>query len=293
MAQPQEANPAYKTLSIRRTSPEDWKLQRKGATDRKRFEDKIWEAVENNLDSIVSGNITAPTPDGKMVRVPIQDFELPRFRYDFGRNKHVGQGEGNSKPGDQIGKGSKAGDKPGHDYLVAELPFDRLAAILFKDWELPGLKPKQSRELEEEHVVWNEVRKRGQMSNLDKRRTILQNIKRNALAGKPRFKDVNEDDLRFRTFTPVPQPDTDAVILAMRDVSGSMGDFEQEVSETFYFWMLQFLQTKYPKVDTVFITHHTQAKEVDRKTFFTLGESGWYKSVISLRKSFTSYKRSI
>ena len=53
-----------------------------------------------------------------------------------------------------------------------------------------------------------------------------------------------------------------------------MGEFEKYISRSFYFWMVRFLRTKYNNVKIVFITHHTEAKEVDEETFFTLGESG-------------------
>ena len=59
----------------------------------------------------------------------------------------------------------------------------------------------------------------------------------------------------------------------MMDVSGSMGEFEKYIARTFYFWMVRFLRTKYNNVEIVFITHHTEAKEVDEEDFFTLGES--------------------
>ncbi|MBI4494507.1 MAG: DUF444 family protein, partial [Chloroflexi bacterium] len=53
--------------------------------------------------------------------------------------------------------------------------------------------------------------------------------------------------------------------------------FEKYVTRTFYFWMVRFLRTKYNNVEIVFITHHTQAREVDEENFFTLGESGGTK----------------
>ncbi len=56
-----------------------------------------------------------------------------------------------------------------------------------------------------------------------------------------------------------------------------MGEFEKYISRSFYFWMVRFLRTKYNNVQIVFITHHTEAKEVDEETFFTLGESGGTK----------------
>jgi uncharacterized sporulation protein YeaH/YhbH (DUF444 family) len=63
----------------------------------------------------------------------------------------------------------------------------------------------------------------------------------------------------------------------MRDVSGSMGEFEKYITRSFYFWMVRFLRTRYTQVQIVFITHHTEAKEVDEDMFFNLGESGGTK----------------
>jgi uncharacterized sporulation protein YeaH/YhbH (DUF444 family) len=63
----------------------------------------------------------------------------------------------------------------------------------------------------------------------------------------------------------------------MRDVSGSMGEFEKYITRSFYFWMVRFLRTKYDHVRIVFITHHTEAKEVEEEAFFNLGESGGTK----------------
>lgn len=37
-------------------------------------------------------------------------------------------------------------------------------------------------------------------------------------------------------------------------------------------WMVRFLRTKYQDVEIVFITHHSEAQEVDEETFFHLGE---------------------
>ena len=68
--------------------------------------------------------------------------------------------------------------------------------------------------------------------------------------------------------------ESNAVVIAMIDVSGSMGEFKKYVARSFYFWMVRFLRTKYDNVDIVFISHHTEAKEVSEEQFFTQGESG-------------------
>jgi uncharacterized sporulation protein YeaH/YhbH (DUF444 family) len=85
---------------------------------------------------------------------------------------------------------------------------------------------------------------------------------------------IREEDKRFKTWEMVTEPQRNAVIFAMRDVSGSMGEFEAYICRSFYFWMLRFLRTKYTNCEIVFITCHTEAKEVDEGAFFGLGESG-------------------
>jgi uncharacterized sporulation protein YeaH/YhbH (DUF444 family) len=53
-----------------------------------------------------------------------------------------------------------------------------------------------------------------------------------------------------------------------------MGEFKKYIARSFYFWMVRFLRTKYDNVEIVFISHHTEAKEVTEEQFFTQGESG-------------------
>lgn len=209
-------------------------------------------------------------------------MDLPHFRFDYGRNKHIGQGEGDSQAGDKVGQagpgqGKQAGNAPGVDYIEADITIDEIAAMIFEDLGLPNLKQKEAETIESETFKFNEIVKKGLMSNLDKRRTILENMKRNAKGGTARFRNVTTDDLRFKVWSPDIRKETNAVIIAMRDVSGSMGEFEKYISRSFYFWMVKFLRTKYNNVQIVFITHHTEAKEVDEETFFKLGESGGTK----------------
>jgi uncharacterized sporulation protein YeaH/YhbH (DUF444 family) len=56
-----------------------------------------------------------------------------------------------------------------------------------------------------------------------------------------------------------------------------MGEFEKYIARSFYFWMVRFLRTKYTNVEILFISHHTEAKEVTEHEFFTKGESGGTK----------------
>ena len=70
------------------------------------------------------------------------------------------------------------------------------------------------------------------------------------------------------------KPESNAVVLAMMDTSGSMGNFEKYCARTFFFWMTRFLRSKYEKVEIEFIAHSTEAKVVTEEEFFTKGESG-------------------
>jgi hypothetical protein len=115
------------------------------------------------------------------------------------------------------------------------------------------------------------------MGNIDRKRTLLSNLKRNLIDGEKGIHDIRLDDLRFRTWEEITEPETNAVVIAMMDVSGSMGAFEKYVARTFFFWTVRFLRTKYERVKVVFLAHHTQAKEVSEEEFFTRGESGGTK----------------
>ncbi|MBX6396294.1 MAG: DUF444 family protein, partial [Alicyclobacillaceae bacterium] len=133
---------------------------------------------------------------------------------------------------------------------------------------------KELDEMEVTDIRFNDVRKKGLSSNIDKKRTILETLKRNAMRGNPGLHHISPDDLRYKTWEDTEQPRSNAVVLAMMDISGSMGVFEKYVARTFFFWTVRFLRTKYQKVDIVFIAHHTEAKVVSETEFFTKGESG-------------------
>lgn len=265
----------------------DWSLHRKGAIDQARHKAKVKEAIRQNLPDIISEQSIITTDGKKVVRVPIRTLDEYKFRFDSSDQQQFGEGEGGSKVGDvlgnvgkgkQQGNGQQAGDQPGIDYYEAELTIDELADMVFEDLCLPNLEEKRMQELESETVRFTDIRKTGPFANLDKKRTIRENIKRNAWGGNPHFGDLDNDDLRFKTWERSVRRESNAVVIAMMDVSGSMGVFEKYVSRAFYYWMVRFLRTKYDNVQIVFLAHHTEAKEVSEEEFFTRGESGGTKA---------------
>jgi len=264
-------------------SREDWSLHRKGYQDQARHQQKVREAVKQNLPDLVSEENIVMSDGKQIIKVPIRSLDEYRFVYNHNKSKHVGQGDGNSQVGDVLGvdpnaqkggKGEGAGDKPGDDVIEAEISLEELETLLFAELELPFLKPKDKDQLETQEIRFNDIRKKGIMSNIDKKRTILENLKRNATVGSPGIHGISPDDLRYKTWEEIVKPSSSAVILAMMDTSGSMGSFEKYVARSFFFWMTRFLRAQYEKVEIVFIAHHTEAKVVTEDEFFNRGESG-------------------
>ncbi|WP_459865076.1 sporulation protein YhbH [Calditerricola yamamurae] len=262
-------------------SKDDWSLHRKGYQDQMRHQEKVKEAIRENLGDLITEESIILSNGRDVVKIPIRSLDEYRFRYNWQKQQHVGQGNGKSRVGDVIardgqaagpGKGKGAGDLPGDDYYEAEITVAEIEEMLFAELELPNLKQKEMENLVVEDIRWNDVRKKGLMGNIDKKRTLLTALKRSALAGKP-FR-ITVDDLRFKTWEEVVRPHTNAVVIAMMDTSGSMGTFEKYCARSFFFWMTRFLRTKYQSVEIVFIAHHTEAKEVSEEAFFTKGESG-------------------
>lgn len=268
-------------------SKENWSLHRKGLQDQKRHMDKVKDAIKNNLPDLVSEERIIMSNGRDIIKIPIRSLDEYKIRYNYDKSKHVGQGNGDSEIGDVVardpsdaqgkdgaGKGKQAGDKPGTDYYEAEVSLAELEEALFKELELPNLKQKEQAEVKNEKTEFNDVRKKGLMGNVDKKRTILTALKRNARDGNPGITPIYNDDLRFKTWNDITKPESKAVVLAMMDTSGSMGTFEKYIARSFFFWMTKFLRTKYETVEIEFIAHHTEAKVVTEEAFFSKGESG-------------------
>ena len=267
-------------------SNDAWDLHRRAERDRQRHNEKVKEVIKKNLGDIISQQDIITAENGKIVKIPVRGLELPRIRFDNGERERVGQGGGGSKPGDVIAAGpqeegegaggKQAGQEPGVDFYEAELTIDELTALVFEDLHLPNLEERGVKQILSEHADFNSISKRGIEGNLDRKRTLMEAYKRNAREGKPGW-TIRNEDRRYKTWEDVMEPQRNAVIFAMRDVSGSMGEFEAYICRSFYFWMLRFLKKKYTSAEIVFITCHTTAKEVDEPTFFGLGDSGGTK----------------
>src|SRR5437879_12430993 len=106
----------------------DWSLHRKGHIDQQRHNQKIKEAIKQNLHEIVSREDIILSDGKTVIKVPIRSLDEYKFRFDANKKDGVGQGQGGSKVGDVIGRAAdddspglgQAGEEPGYDDYEAE-----------------------------------------------------------------------------------------------------------------------------------------------------------------------------
>ncbi len=258
----------------------------RSAGDRLRHRQKVREAIRENVADIIAEESIIGKDRDRIIKVPIRGVK--EYRFIYGENvPGVGQGGDDVQPGQVIAKGKgkdgnqQAGDQPGVDYYETDVTLDELVEIMFEDLELPYMDRKHLREIEIEHQNRRKgYRKKGVRVHLDKRRTARSRLKRRKATNRrdeeklgPRF-PFHNDDLIYTHRVVETRRESNAVVFCVMDTSGSMDTMKKYLARSFFFLLYQFLITKYQRVETVFIAHHTEAKEVTEEEFFQKGESG-------------------
>ena len=88
----------------------------RSATDRQRHRQKVREAVRENIADLIAEESIIGKNKDRIIKVPIRGMK--EYRFIYGENAPgVGQGDGNSQPGQVVGKangeGQGAGRGPG------------------------------------------------------------------------------------------------------------------------------------------------------------------------------------
>ena len=97
-------------------SQENWSLHRKGYDDQQRHQEKVQEAIKNNLSDLVTEESIVMSNGKDVVKIPIRSLDEYKIRYNYDKNKHVGQGNGDSKVGDVVARdGSGGQNKKGQE----------------------------------------------------------------------------------------------------------------------------------------------------------------------------------
>ena len=252
--------------------------------DHSRFRDIVRGKLRKNLKKFISHGELISRKGNDRVSIPIPQIDLPRFTFGDGKGDGVGQGSGN--PGDPVdgqgeakpGEGQKAGDQEGQHELEVDLTLEELAQMLGEELKLPNILPKGSNEVTSKSHKYTDIHTQGPQSLRHFKRTFKEALKRQIASGtydplNPIIVPVKKD-LRFRGWSETPRPQTNAVIIYMMDVSGSMGDEQKEIVRTESFWIDTWLRSQYQGIHRRFIIHDASAKEVDEDTFYKTRESG-------------------
>jgi len=189
----------------------------------------------------------------------------------------VGQGEGD--PGDALN--GEPGLDEGQHILEVEVGLDELATILGEELELPRILPRGRRTVPVEKVKYSNIRKVGPESLRHFKRTYREALKRQLMSGEYNAADPVvvpiREDMRFRSWKETLMPESNAVIIYMMDVSGSMGTEQKELVRITAFWIETWLRSQYKEIDIRYIVHDAAAKEVDQETFYHIREGGGTK----------------
>jgi sporulation protein YhbH len=251
--------------------------------DTSRFRQIVRGKVRENLRKYMTSGELLGRRGRDLVSIPIPQIQIPQFRY--GRRQVGGVGQGDGEAGtpigfdpDQPGDGDQAGNLPGEHILEVEITLEDLARILGEELELPNIQPKGKANIESEIERYTGIRRVGPESLRHFKRTYREALKRQIALGAydrrhPAVIPVREDK-RYRSWKSHYKPESNAVIIYMMDVSGSMYRDKKEIVRLAAFWIDTWLRSQYQKVDIRYIIHDAAAQEVDQHTFYHTRESG-------------------
>jgi uncharacterized sporulation protein YeaH/YhbH (DUF444 family) len=252
--------------------------------DQRRFKQIVRGRIRDNLRKYITHGEMIGRKGRDLVSIPVPQLDVPRFK--FGKNGSGGVWQGDGQVGDPVGKpgqgpdgaGGAGSDPGGGHYLEVEVSLDELAQMLGDELELPRIKPKGAASIEAEKTKYNSIRQTGPESLRHLRRTYLRALKRQISTGSYEVEDPRvipvRPDKQYRSWNDVPQPQVNAAVIYMMDVSGSMTDEQKEIVRTEAFWIDAWLGKQYKGVEKRYIIHDAVAKEVDEQTFYHTRESG-------------------
>ena len=263
--------------------------------DRRRHRQLVEKSIKDNLGDILSEESIIGETKNKKFKIPIRG--LKEYQFIYGKNSGgVASGTGEEKRGDKIGsekggkgkgpgKGQGAGNDEGEDYYETEITLDEVFDYLAEDLELPNMdRKKYSEIITESSFKKKGYQKHGINPRLAKKKTVMMKIER--LQSKKRaLREANieeeidrfpfiEDDLRYYRVKVQPKRESNAAIIFVMDVSGSMDNTKKYLARSYFYVLSRFIKNKYNTVEVAFVAHSTTAKEVGENEFFHKGQSG-------------------
>src|SRR5215471_105697 len=189
--------------------------------DHRRFREIVRGKIKQNLRKYITQGEMLGKKGKEVVSIPLPQIDIPHFRFGSKQTGGVGQGDG------------EAGDPLGQHLLEVDVTMEELAQILGEELRLPRIEPKGKERIVARKDRYTGVRNTGPESLRHFRRTFKQALRRQIASGtydpkNPLIVPVREDK-RYRSWRSDPLPQSNAVIVYMMDVSGSMGDEQKEI----------------------------------------------------------------
>lgn len=264
----------------------------RASEDKRRHRQLVEKSIKENLADILSEESIIGQSKDKKFKIPIKGIK--EYQFIYGKNTpSVASGDGTEKRGQFIGEektGNGQGDKgvgndEGEEIYETEITLDEVMNYLLQDLELPDMNKKKLAEiLVESGAKKHGYQRHGINPRLAKKRTVLEKIKRQqgraravreaGLKEKIERFPFKNDDLRYYKIKKNFKKQSNAAILCIMDVSGSMDSTKKYMARSFFFILSHFIRAKYTNVEVAFIAHTTTAKEVNEFEFFHRGESG-------------------
>lgn len=261
--------------------------------DRRRHRQLVEKSIKENLGDILSEESILGEEKNKKFKIPIRGIK--EYQFVYGKNsKGVSTGTGEEKRGDKLAKSKHesqqgkdgAGNSEGDDVYETEITLEELLEYIVEDLKLPNLDKKKYSE-----IVTKSSNKRGGYQRygirprLSKKKTVMskiarkQSYKRALVEGGLNIDDVTrftfrDEDLRYHKVKNKLKKESNAVMIFIMDVSGSMDNSKKYLARSFFFVLSKFLKRKYNNLAFEFISHTTVAKRVNEFEFFHKAESG-------------------
>lgn len=280
-------------MAIFRDSSDNPLNHDRSTEDRRRHRQLVEKSIKENLGDILSEESIIGESKNKKFKIPIRGIK--EYQFVFGRNnKGVATGNGEEARGDKLGDASEKGQKPGNkgagnsagdDVYETEITLEELMDYIIEDLDLPNLDRKKYSEI----ITESSGKRRGYQRHginprLAKKKTVMAKMARQQ--GKVRALNeigevlederfpFREDDLRYWKVKKKPKKESNALMIFIMDVSGSMDNTKKYLARSFFFVLSKFIRRKYNNIAFEFISHTTVAKRVDEYEFFHKAESG-------------------
>ncbi len=279
-------------MAIFRDNSDNFVDHDRSIEDRRRHRQLVEKSIKENLGDILSEESIIGEGKNKKFKIPIRGIK--EYQFIYGKNsKGVATGTGEEKRGEKIASGKpksgngkdRAGNEEGEDIYETEITLEEILDYIVEDLDLPNLDRKKYSDI----LVEASGKKRGYQKyginpRLAKKKTVMSKIARKqgrkrALREAGVEEEIErfpfkEEDLRYYKVKKKPKRESNAVMIFIMDVSGSMDNSKKYLARSFFFVLSKFLRKKYNNIAFEFVSHTTVAKHVDEDEFFHKAESG-------------------